>query len=350
MRLGKLVAISILAATCFLDAETAATAETSQGTAQIVNGDLVAARNSALGDAIWSATSGKEVSVSTKSAMIGGQYQDATLVSQRSRISNLRIVSENVEGSKLTVLVSYEYLPNEGDFLCGGEQPALRNIRLVWEKQKGNDSDPKIRDGRSLIAKRFSELMHRMAKGYISNVQNNASVVFSLSIELVEKKGGWFSAASSTMAYALRGPGDVTIFEGHFDFPAVTRAERAKRNLGYATLVQLELSDETELMLQDAAQTISRRLKCIPGVARLSKVSADGKTSIYMEHISRELETGALLLYSKYFPLQPGGVLDLLKLEGTVKVEHSDSGTLDLKILPSSDKTRAISDGFVIFY
>ena len=327
----------------------AACADTAVGTAQIVNGDIPSARQSALKDALWNAGMESDISVATRSASIGSQHQDVILVSQQEQIGQLKIDSESIEDGRLTLHISFTRKAAGVKQTCAEESFGLGNVKIDWLFPRQISHTLRNTDAQALLRMRLEQLLHGDARDWLANA-GAATPVFRLALSLLTQDGGWFGKESHSLHYDVLGPEDMVIASGDISLGKGDISRRAKYELGYANLSRLELSPATEAALSQASKAISAVLRCLPAVARIV-LDSDGKASVRLGKFAGSVQDNSLLFFSPAFPIKAGGAIDMAAISGNMRVDNTQAGLTTLKLLPGAGvKPQTGLTGYVTFY
>ena len=324
-----------------------ARADSVTGSAQVVGGDVAAARAAAMKDAIWNAGMASSVSVATRSSNIAAQQRDAIVVTQRDRLERVKLENEAIEGGQLTLKLSFDRATGEAR-TCEEDGVAMGNVAAVWLSPRPTSPGFRNTDALDLVRTRLAELLRNDARGWLAGANTEPeAIVFRLALSLVSEDGGWLGQDAHKLHYDVLGPDEQGVAAGDIDLGTGRLARLAKYGLGYADLARFELNATAETALRAASKSLAAMLRCLPPVARV-RVDAEGRGALRLGSASRIVAKGSLLLFARDFPVGPGGELDLTAIDGSMRVEERRAGVATLKLLGT--KMAADAAGYVVFY
>ena len=288
-------------------------------TATIVGDDVGAARSEAVREMLWEAGLRAGAVVQSRSALIGGDLRESTVVSTTFRLKRFQIVSEEISQGQLRLSAEVEREP-VGVAGCTPSLP-LQNIGYGWEGIAGERaSEADEQGGQALGAALEGELRARVAPYLQDAGAPRAEAIYRIGAAL-EQPGG---ASGAVLRLQLRGgAGDRLIRELRLPTGPAPLARQQDTHLGYALLRQWVPTAASLRLATDAARQLEEAIRCLPALLRIPPPAPDGSFSLPTRS-PLDLGQRGLLLFFSAWPVKEGGAVDLLQADGYLTPERVD--------------------------
>lgn len=288
-------------------------------TVTIIGGDLGAARSEAVREMLWEAGMRADAVVHSRSALIGGDLRESTVVSTRFRLKRFQIVGEEItQGQlRLSAEIEREAADTAG---CTPSLP-LQNIGYGWEGVAGERaSEADEQGGQALGAALEGELRASVAAYLQDPGAPRAEAVYRIGAAL-ELPGG---TSGAVLRLQLRGSaGDGLIREFRLPAGPAPLARREDTHLGYALLRQWVPTAASLRLAKDAARQLEEVIRCLPALVRIPRLEPDGGFRL-PTRFPLDLGQRGLMLFFSAWPVKEGGAVDLLQADGYLTPERVD--------------------------
>lgn len=296
-----------------------AAAEPVSATVTIVGGDLGAARSEAVREMLWEAGMRADATVQSRSALIGGDLRETTVVSTNLRLKRFQIVGEEITEGRLRLSAEIER-EAAGAAGCTPSLP-LQNIAYGWEGVAGEGgSEADEQGGQALGAALEGELRARVPDHLQEAGAARTEAVYRIGAALERPGGG----AGAVLRLQLRGGGERLIREFRLPAGPAPLARRQDTHLGYALLRQWVPTAAGLALAREAAGQLDEVLRCLPALVRIPRLEPDGGFSL-QTRFPLELGQRGLMLFFSAWPVKEGGGVDLLQADGYLAPERVDA-------------------------
>lgn len=325
----------------------AAFAEHYSATALIVDNDVDRARNEAIRDVLWEAGARSHLEVKTSAALVQGDASEVAVFNAMFRLKHFAITREEIVGNRLRIEVSLERMDADAG-ACNHPAP-LRMVAYEWRglTNPGSGDDARMMGGQ-MVGDALHERLNETLAAYLLPQLPSAKPLYRIAASMQRSgKGGWFSPWGA-LRLRITGDDGSIVREDELPIDSGDFAIRVTQNLGYATLKKWILTDATEELLNRASALLTQQVKCLPVVAKIPPLNADGSFSLQTEFAST-LADRSMFLFSNTWPLQRGGVLDMMTIEGIVRPRLASHDTLEFpaqKKLPG--RKYPIAGGYLV--
>lgn len=302
--------------------------ESYSGTAVIVDNDVDRARNEAIRDVLWEAGTHSNMEVKTSSALIQGDVSEVAVFNSAFRLKQFAITREEISGNRLHIDVSLDR-EETGSATCDNRTP-LRVVGYEWRGlvNPGVGDDDRIL-GSQLVGDALHERISESLGAYLLPQKSSSKPLYKIAVSMQRSsKNAWSFSAWGTLRISVTGDDGNVLAEEQLPIESGDFAVRVVQNLGYATLRKWRLTDTAEDLLNRASIHLTQQVKCLPAVVRIPATNPDGSFNIETEFASA-LIGHSLFFFSDTWPLQRGGGLDLMSIEGVVQPRLESHNTLE---------------------
>lgn len=324
-----------------------ASVEIFNATVPVIEGDVHRARNEALKQVFLEATSQSgQIDIAARSFIVGNDLRETVQFLTRFRLKSFQLLGQTVSDDSLSITVRIEK-EDQPRALCHSLLP-LRQFQWLWHSARPN-TDPQ-QD--ALLNAAMKDALSLHMPDTLSTDPPPDSPKMSLPYTLEGGTEGQHSYFSHQMRLVMtvRGADGSEILRASYplDHTRIT-SEFAEKN-GMATLKSTVLSRETETAIARFAEAFSRKLACLPTVARIPPASPGEPLRVTtLSNVSAP--PTLTVFFSRQWPVMPNGETDLIRLDGMVGIQLSGNANEIALDAPAGDEGRAFATegGFLLF-
>lgn len=309
--------------------------------APIIDGDLAQARQFALRQILNDASLSGHIDIVAASAQVGQQFKQRTLISSQSRVRAIRVLSESVENSILTLSLEMD-IESKAPSTCSPR--FLSRHTTVALTQAINALPPgEAREKAGLFLERLSQHLPNLSPLIWPGHETAESPSYILEVELPRTY-----PLDPDWKFHLSGANGKRITTLNYPLGKETLASRQTVSLGYANLRKLALTRHGENLAGQIAQDIAAILRCLPVVVAIPGEFSGDEIRLSGTPGNQPSSSPVFALYSERFPVTANGRIDLLRIDRILDVRTDDTGTLLIRTSRTKATPGLTPGGFIV--
>lgn len=297
-------------------------AETYTASVPVINGDVDQARREALRQIFLDAGQTGKVQVQTSSAMVNMTLSESVRWQSSFQVQGFKVVRESIEDGVL-LLAADIAKQDQAVTSCPAPVLRLRNLEYQWLRP----SNPLDLESETLFRLAMKqEVEKRFALSLLEGLSGKAPYVLQARLAGTHS----FFSRNLKLILAFVGADGTVVGQSEYPFEHAAITADEVQNLGGAALKQKVLSEKTKQRLTEALAGAAGQFDCLPVLTVIPPRHRGGVINVTTEIDPEQPPT---LVFSRTWPVQNNGRLDLLKLETFVTPTYLGKTQISLPAL-----------------